>query len=344
MCQLAAYVGDKPVAPLLLDALRLQEGYFGGQATGLATLNKGRITTHKAPGPVDQFKKSTDLKQFKGTTGIAHSRYSLSVLKGPEYNLAANAHPWLNEAGTLAMMHNGIINNYRDHWDSLRKRHTFTSYSPAVGDITDSEVALFLLDERLREGKMLPDALRETANSLTGTVLLAAMHVDEPEAVYIANWMQAGTLAKGDGESMFTSSRIGLAGLRDELDIFRAPRNSLIRLTRDRIEVVKLDPSRRAPDPDLDEEELLRQSLRVLKSHGEMDSVALLQFLSKGGFEEVFHLPPEEWRRLFLLGHGDQNQIMEPLAAAAAKGRIGLRVRTRHEGGVDVPRVFWFTT
>lgn len=341
MCQLAAYVGDRPVAPLLLNMLRLQEGYFGGQATGLATLGEGRITMHKAPGPVDQFKEITDLEQFRGTTGIAHSRYSLSVLKGPEYNLAGNAHPWIDEAGTLALMHNGVINNYRDHWGRLRKKHAFTSYSPGVGDITDSEVALHLLDEKLREGKRLPDALRETANSLTGMVLLAAMHVDEPETVYIANWMQACTLAKGDGESMFTSSRLGLAGLRDELDVFRAPRNSLIRLTRDRIEVAKLDPSRHAPDPDLDEEALLEQSLRILRERGEMDSVALLIALSRGGFEEAFHVPPEEWRRIYLAGHGDQNQIMEPLAAAAAKGRIGLRVRARHEGGVDVPRVFW---
>jgi len=341
MCQLAAYVGDRPVAPLLLDALRLQEGYFGGQATGLATLNKGRITMHKAPGPVDLFRKSTDLKQFKGTTGIAHSRYSLSVLKGPEYNLAGNAHPWLNEDGTLAMMHNGVINNYRDHWDRLREKHTFTSYSPVVGDITDSEVALHLLDEKLGEGKKFSEALRETANSLTGMVLLAAMHVDEPEAVYVANWMQACTLAKGDGETMFTSSRLGLAGLRGELDVFRAPRNSLIRLTRDRIEVAKLDPSRHAPDPDLDEEELLEQSLRILRERGEMDSVALLLALNRGGFEEAFHVPPEEWRRIYLMGHGDQNQVMEPLATAAARGRMGCRVRTMQEGGVDVPRVFW---
>jgi len=343
MCQLAAYVGDRPVVPLLLDVLRLQEGYFGGQATGLATLDEGRITMHKAPGPVDQFKKSTDLKRFKGTTGIAHSRYSLNVLKGPEYNLAANAHPWLNEAGTVAMMHNGIINNYRDHWDRLGKKYAFTSYSPKVGDITDSEVALHLLDEKLGEGRGLPDALRETANSLTGMVLLAAMHVDEPEAVYVANWMQACTLAKGDGESMFTSSRLGLAGLRDELDVFRAPRNSLIRITRDRIEVAKLDPSRRAPDPDLDEEALLEQSLRILRERGEMDSVELLIALSRGGFDEAFHVSLEEWRRMYLMGHGDQNQIMEPLSAAAARGRIRCRVLLRREGGVDVPRGMWST-
>ena len=343
MCQLAAYVGSREAAPILLDALRLQEGYFGGQATGLVALDEGRIRIVKRPGPVDHVRATSDIAALTGTTGIAHSRYSLNVLKGPQYNLEGNAHPWPSEDGKTALMHNGIITNYRDHWARLRSSHTFTSYSPAVDDITDSEVALHLLDEKVQAGRPTGEALRETANSLTGMVLLVAVHADEPETVHIANWMQACTLAKGDGETMFTSSRIGLGGLRDEFDVFRAPRNSLITLTRDRVEVAKLDPTRRAPDPDLDEEALLEQSLRVLRDRGELDSVALLTALSKEGFKEAFHVPPEEWRRTYLMGHGDQNQIMEPLAAAAAKGRIGRRVKVRHEGGMDVPRVMWST-
>lgn len=53
MCHLSAYIGDRPVAPLLLETLRLQEGYFGGQATGMATLSDGKISIVKMPGPVD---------------------------------------------------------------------------------------------------------------------------------------------------------------------------------------------------------------------------------------------------------------------------------------------------
>jgi len=341
MCHLAAYVGDRPVAPLLLDALRLQEGYFGGQATGLATLDGGRIRMVKRPGPVDHVIATSAITTLTSTTGIAHSRYSLNVLKGQEYNLKGNAHPWLSEDGSLALMHNGIITNYKEHWAALRSTHVFTSYSPTVEDITDSEVALHLLDLKVKAGRPTAEALRDTANSLTGMVLLAAVNAEEPETVHVANWMQACTLAKGDGETMFTSSRLGLAGLRGELDVFRAPRNSLITLTRDLVEVRKLDPSRHAPDPDLAEEALLEQSLRVLREGGEMDSVALLTALSRGGFEEAFHVPPDEWRRMYLAGHGDQNQIMEPLAAAAAKGRVRRRVQVRREGGVDVPRVMW---
>ncbi len=341
MCQLAAYVGDRPVAPLLLESLRLQEGYAGGQATGLATLSDGGISLVKKPGPVEHVKSNSGIASLRGNTGIAHSRYSLSVFKGPEYNLEGNAHPWFTSDGGVALMHNGVINNYKDHWEALRKTYEFESYSPRVDDITDSEVAVRLLETRLKEGKGVHQALRETANSLTGMVLLTAISAEEPEAVHIANWVQACTLGKGDDETIFSSSRLGLAHVWDEFDIFTAPRNSLIKLTRDRVEISKLDPKRTALDPKLDEDILLEESLRVLRKRGEMDTISLLLSLAKDGFEKVFGLDKGEWTRFYRMGWGDQNQVMEPLADMAEKGLIGRIVRPRVEGGVTVPRVFW---
>ena len=341
MCQLAAYVGDRPIAQLLLESLRLQEGYVGGQATGMATLSEGKISLVKRPGPVEHVKAVSGIASLRGTTGIAHSRYSLSVFKGSDYNLEGNAHPWLTADGGAALMHNGVINNYKHHWEALREDYEFTSYNPKVGDITDSEVAVHMLHTRLREGKNMRDALRETANSLTGMVLLATVSEEEPETVHIANWMQACTLGKGDGETMFSSSRLGLAHVWDEFDVFTAPRNSLIKLTRDRVEISKLDPGRTALDPTLDEDVLLEESLRVLRERGEMDTIKLLRALAKDGFERAFGLEKEEWTRLYRMGWGDQNQVMEPLAEMAKKGLIGKVVRPSVEGGVTVPRVLW---
>jgi len=341
MCQLAAYIGDRPIAQLLLESLRLQEGYAGGQATGMATISDGEISLVKGPGPVEHVKANSGIASLKGTTGIAHSRYSLSVFKGPEYNLEGNAHPWLTVDGDAALMHNGVINNYKRHWEALKKNYEFTSYSPEVGDITDSEVAVHILDVKLRDGKNMLDALKETANSLTGMVLLAATSAEEPETVYIANWVQACTLGKGDGEAVFSSSRLGLTHVWDEFDVFTAPRNSLIKLTRDRIEISKLDPKRTALDPKLDEGVLLGESLRVLRERGEMDTISLLLSLAKDGFEKVFGLEKGEWTRFYRMGWGDQNQVMEPLAEMAEKGLIRKIVRPRVEGGVTVPRVLW---
>ncbi len=344
MCQLAAYVGDRPAAQLLLESLRLQEGYAGGQATGMATVNDGSISLVKRPGPVEHVKSNSGIASLKGSTGIAHSRYSLSVFKGPEYNLEGNAHPWLTADGGAALMHNGVINNYKEHWEALKGEYEFTSYSPEVGDITDSEVAVHILYTRRWEGKNMRDALRETANSLTGMVLLAAISVEEPETVYIANWVQACTLGKGDGETVFSSSRLGLNHVWDEFDVFTAPRNSIIKLTRDRVEIGKLDPRRTALDPKLDEGILLEESLRILRRRGEMDTISLLLSLARDGFEKVFGLEKEEWTRFYRMGWGDQNQVMEPLAEMAEKGLIKKRVRPNLEGGVEVPRVFWSAT
>ena len=341
MCQLAAYVGDRPAAHLLLESLGLQEGYAGGQATGMATLGEGGIGLVKRPGPVEHVKANSGIASLKGNTGIAHSRYSLSVFKGPEYNLEGNAHPWTTAEGKAALMHNGVINNYKDHWEALMKTYEFTSYSPKVDDITDSEVAVHLLDTRLKEGKGMREALRETANSLTGMVLLAAISTEEPEAVHIANWVQACTIGKGDGETIFSSSRLGLAHVWDDFDVFTAPRNSLIKLTRDCVEISKLDPKRTALDPRLDEGILLEESLRVLRKRGEMDTISLLRSLAKDGFEKVFGLEKGAWMKFYGMGWGDQNQVMEPLAWMAEKGLIGRIVRPRVEGGATVPRVLW---
>jgi len=307
----------------------------------MATLSDGGISLVKRPGPVEHVKANSGIASLKGTTGIAHSRYSLSVFKGQEYNLEGNAHPWLTVDGGAALMHNGVINNYKDHWKALKKDYEFTSYNPEVGDITDSEVAVHILDIKLKEGKNMRDALRETANSLTGMVLLTTLSAEEPETVYIANWLQACTLGKGDDETVFSSSRLGLADVWDEFDVFTAPRNSLIKLTRDRVEISKLDPKRDALDPKLDEGILLEESLRVLRKRGELDTINLLLSLAKDGFEKVFGLEKGEWMRFYRLGWGDQNQVMEPLAEMVKKGFIRKIVRPRVEGGVTVPRVLW---
>jgi hypothetical protein len=153
--------------------------------------------------------------------------------------------------------------------------------------------------------------------------------------------MQACTIGKGDGETMFSSSRLGLTHVWDEFDVFTAPRNSLIKLTRDRIELSKLDPGRTALDPKLDENVLLEESQRVLRERGEMDTIKLLRALAKDGFERAFGLEKEEWTRLYRRGWGDQNQVIEPLAEMAKKGLIGKVVRPSVEGGVTVPRVLW---
>ena len=159
MCQLAAYVGSRDAAPILLESLRLQEGYLGAHATGLATVHRRKINMIKDNGPVDEVTKKTKIASLRGSTGIAHSRHSAAVLKDSRCNRAQNAHPWLTEGGSAAVMHNGIINNYEEHWRRLEKSHVFASLVNELNYITDSEVAAHMLSDRVKDGAAFADAL-----------------------------------------------------------------------------------------------------------------------------------------------------------------------------------------
>jgi glucosamine 6-phosphate synthetase-like amidotransferase/phosphosugar isomerase protein len=100
MCQLAAYVGSRPIAPLLLESLKLQQAYIGAHATGLAVVNEGVIEMVKGVGHVDHVRKTTSIDNLSGTTGIAHSRHSMNIVRDPKYNVQGGVHPWLVNDGS----------------------------------------------------------------------------------------------------------------------------------------------------------------------------------------------------------------------------------------------------
>ena len=78
MCQLAAYIGDRDISKTLMDSLRHQEAYFGANATGMGTIDNGALHWIKAPGSVDHVIKNSEITGLTGTTGLAHSRLSMT--------------------------------------------------------------------------------------------------------------------------------------------------------------------------------------------------------------------------------------------------------------------------
>lgn len=338
MCQLAAYIGDRDISKTLLNSLRYQEAYFGSNATGMGTIDGGALRWVKEPGSVDHVIKNSEITGLTGTTGLAHSR--LSLTDDPRYNRAKNAHPFINVDNDIALMHNGIISNYKDHWVELAKEYEFRCYNPDINYITDSEVAIHLVDKKVKEGRSLADAMRGTANSLTGMVLLVAMSPDEPETIYITNWIQACTLAKGDGETMFSSSHLGFEEVKDDMDVFHAPRNSFIKMTRDRIEITKLDPSRNAADPHLNIGIFREEIIELLKKN-DMTCIDIILELSKPLGGSIFGMEEAPWMELVKLGWGDQNQVIDPLEQLAEEGSVVRKLEQRMEGGNYVPRFVW---
>lgn len=341
MCQLAAYIGDRPIAPLLMDALRFQEGYFGGQATGLGVLDKGMLSWVKQSGSVDHVITNSNIMGLTGTTGIAHSRLSETSVGDERYNRAKNAHPFTNTGNTMALMHNGIIDNYELFWAELAKKYTFKGYNEDINYITDSEIAVHMIDKLVSEGKCLEAAVRETANKLTGMVLLGVISVDEPETVYITNWIQACTLAVGDNEAMFSSSPLGFQQVENDFNIFTAPRNSFIKMTRDGFEISRLDNNRSAPATVVDRIGFRDEVIRVLGEFGKQTSLELILRLNEAGGERLFGISLGEWKELQRIGWGDQNQIMDNLNLMVEEELINKTIEQHPEGGIVVPRVVW---
>jgi glucosamine--fructose-6-phosphate aminotransferase (isomerizing) len=345
LCQLAAYVGDRPIAPLLLRAIELQEPYFGAHASGLGVVDDGVLRVEKDFGHVARVRSTTAIQSLRGTTGIAHSRYNAKAKDDPRYNIKAMAHPFVNDTGTIALMHNGGISNYKEHWERLRDRHRFTSYSAEVDDITDSEVVVHLLSEALEGGISMDEGLRSVASRITGSFLLGVVTAEQPETVWIANWHQPCVAAVGEDEAMFCSSRIGFHEVRDELDrIFEPPKNSLLRLTRGKVDVMPLDQSRRVPNLRLDRNELGRSILALL-ARGRLDFRQISQALNPEGWARAYGVSVERWEEYRRAGVSVVNPYIEVLDTLISEGRILEQVDLRPEGGVsDTPRFSYILT
>jgi glucosamine 6-phosphate synthetase-like amidotransferase/phosphosugar isomerase protein len=340
MCQLAAYVGDRPIAPLLLRALELQEPYWGGHATGLAVIDDGLINIEKDYGHVARVRHTTTIESLQGNVGIAHSRYNDKARDDPRYNTKEMAHPFLNDDDTLALMHNGTIYNYKDHWGQLKKNHMFGSYIPEINAITDSEIAVHMLNDALSSDLSMEEAFRKITPQYHGGFLLAAISPVEPEAIWIANWFQPCVVAIGDNEAMFCSSHIGFHEVRDVLDrIFKPPKNSIIKLTKGKVFVTPMDPGRRIPRIKLDLNKAAELVLRQLNERKEIDFANLWDSLHPEGWAECFRIPVVKLEKFYKQGFRFVNEYIEVLDMLIANGHIQKRVNHRKEGGVtNIPR------
>ncbi|MEM4726681.1 MAG: hypothetical protein QXD04_00295 [Candidatus Bathyarchaeia archaeon] len=341
MCQLAAYIGDRPIAPLLLRSLEFQEAYFGGHATGLGVITEeGELRVEKDVGPVERVRRTTGIERLEGEVGIAHSRFGYGFYD-PRYNTGRMAHPFLDCGETICLMHNGNISNYKSLWQSLEERHKFSSYEAEVHSITDSEVAVHMLEEYAEKGLVIGEGLRRVARHLEGSFLLACISLQEPDVVWIANWHQPCVIALGEGEAMFCSSPAGLNEVREELDrVFEPPKNSLIRLTRGGVEITPLDPNRRVPRLRLKRNELGRAIQEVLERRGEVDFRDLWHQLVPDGWARALGVTPSEFEELRRRGISIVNPYIETLEMLVEEGKVHCRVDRRLEAGVEgVPRL-----
>ncbi len=173
MCGIVGYIGSRKAVNVLIEGLRRLE-YRGYDSAGVATLGDNEIFHLKVAGKVADLTAAVADQPIDGTVGIAHTRWATH---GPPTEV--NAHPHLDCQGTIAVVHNGIIENY----DALRKRVIDSGHQ--LRSETDTEIIAHLLEE-LTATMTLEESLFEVLGELEGTFGLAAVSAQEPRKVYVA--------------------------------------------------------------------------------------------------------------------------------------------------------------
>ncbi len=188
MCGIFGYVGNKEASPILLAALRALE-YRGYDSAGLYIPELGTV---KAVGPVEELAKKLEGIKNQSTAGIAHTRWATHGAPSE-----VNAHPHRDHSGTIWLVHNGIIENYRELRDSLiEKGCTFESE-------TDTEVLAKLVGSHYRGS--LSEALTQALLEVQGTYGIAVMDQNNPNRIVVARMGSPIILGKGEG-AYFVSS------------------------------------------------------------------------------------------------------------------------------------------
>jgi glutamine---fructose-6-phosphate transaminase (isomerizing) len=197
MCGIVGIIGNQPAAPLLVDALRRLE-YRGYDSAGIATLEGDRLDRRRAEGKLVNLEARLGSEPLKGTVGIGHTRWATHGVPNE-----INAHPHFY--GDVAVVHNGIIENFSELRNELASRgHVFTSQ-------TDTEVIAHLVDEGLRQGLDVEEAVRRTVASLRGAFALALLIRGRKDVIFGARNGPPLAVGYGDHEMYLGSDAIALA-------------------------------------------------------------------------------------------------------------------------------------
>jgi len=195
MCGIVGYLGTKDSVPILLKGLKRLE-YRGYDSAGIALINEQSISSLKKAGKVSQLQSLVDNSILKGPIGIAHTRWATH---GEPNDI--NAHPHVDQTGKIALIHNGIIENYETLKQVLENQGvSFTSD-------TDSEVLVQLISELYYNGDSLSfeEAVRAALQDVVGAYGIVAICADEPETIIAARMGSPLVLGVGEGEYFLAS-------------------------------------------------------------------------------------------------------------------------------------------
>ncbi|MFE1952613.1 glutamine--fructose-6-phosphate transaminase (isomerizing) [Streptomyces sp. NPDC059524] len=228
MCGIVGYVGSQSALDVVLAGLKRLE-YRGYDSAGVAVLADGSLAAAKKAGKLANLEKElVDRPLPAGATGIGHTRWATHG--GPT---DTNAHPHLDNAGRVAVVHNGIIENFAALREELAGRgHVLASE-------TDTEVVSHLLAEEYSASGDLAEAMRLVCRRLEGAFTLVAAHADEPDVVVGARRNSPLVVGVGEGEAFLASDVSAfIAHTRSAIELGQ---DQVVELRRDGVTVTDFD-------------------------------------------------------------------------------------------------------
>ncbi|MFN9853712.1 MAG: glutamine--fructose-6-phosphate transaminase (isomerizing) [Planctomycetota bacterium] len=280
MCGIVGYVGKQDACPFLLTGLRRLE-YRGYDSAGVATLGEsGRLYLARSVGRIESLAEQIVGSPMPGVIGIGHTRWATHGAATPE-----NAHPHLGGGGSVAVVHNGVIENYQVLKEMLiGKGYCFQS-------ATDTEVISHLIADQLKEllespaqgvarsvasdnrNAIFVEAVRATLPLLRGTYGLVVMFRDRPDLLIAARCGSPLVMGVGSGEQINASDTSPVVGYTERI-IYLADHQLAI-VTKDSIQVVHRDQGR------------IRPEVRVLEARdSEVDCEGYSHYMLKEIYEQ----------------------------------------------------------
>jgi glucosamine--fructose-6-phosphate aminotransferase (isomerizing) len=226
MCGIVGYVGPRDAAPILLEGLRRLE-YRGYDSAGIALLTgDGQVFVEKKAGKLSNLTEHLNGGAPSGHPGIAHTRWATHGRPND-----TNAHPHRDCTGRLALIHNGIIENYAEIKDRLRGAgHTFTSE-------TDTEVLAHLIESQYSGD--LVEAVRLALREVRGAYAIGLMHTDHPDRIVGARMNVPLIVGLGNGEGFLASDVPAI--LEHTKDVVILNEGDIADVTPDGVRILDLD-------------------------------------------------------------------------------------------------------
>jgi len=225
MCGIIGYIGERKAQDVILKGLSRLE-YRGYDSAGVAILDNGKLRIIKRQGKLKILAQELEENPIKGQVGIGHTRWATHGVPND-----INAHPHADCTGRIAVVHNGIIENYLELRKDLKRRgHTFVSD-------TDTETISHLVEEFYKGD--LEQAVKKAIRALKGSYALVVIHEDEPERIIGARCDSPLIVGLGTGENFLASDVPAVLDYTS--DVIYLDNHDIVIMTRDGVVIKDAD-------------------------------------------------------------------------------------------------------